>query len=976
MSQYPAFSTVCHGPPPSANVPGRQWHRCPPKWRRRTIFIVASCWFLPVWCSVCRASGGDGGDRPADAIEVFHCAFDDAWDVNYDKWPDRWVRKTGPDYPYYVGVEIADEEEASGGRGLKFSLDGASASVSSPPIRVMSRFSYLLIAKVRLNNVKHSDVSVTIDFFDSSGELLQTHRGRVKSLSNGVHRIRLTSIDPDSELIDRAVIRLDVERGQRGDLKGVVLLEDVWLARLPRITVTTNSPFNVYHLREETVIRCELSGIRERDPEIRFQLLDASSKELHGDSVHLDGRLITEDTKKASDIVDGIGDNSPKGYEGVTEWRPKVPGPGFYSVAVKMLSSDESGTQSDEQREMDSRMIWLSVVPPLPMPSEGDFGWTLPNADEALSFQDLARLLPMVGINWVKVPAWYDASDSQRGDEIIRFVEMLGASNVEVVGIINRPAAESDFGQRMSRDASIADWLSSDSSLWLPSLDPVMSRLSMRLRWWQLGDDQDMSFMGFPKLGKRIDDLRRRLFRFGQEAKLGMAWTWDGSVAVPGDATWEFEQLTPDPNLSIEDFEKFVQQHRHPLVRRWITVDPPSPPDASLELSADASDQRAMTFVRKIIAAKQHGVDGVFISKPFDDANGLMRSDGMPAELLLPWRTAAAMLGGAKYLGTVQLPGGSENRNFLRPDDQVVMVAWSAEPTEETLFLGNNVKQYDLWGRAKKPAQDEHRQIIEVGPLPTFVLGLSEPVARWRMALRFEQDHVPSIFAMPHPNAIHFQNFFQQGVGGTISIVAPQMREEIAADDADPLEPQKLDSSSWSIEPPDGSFSLAANEEARFPFEVRLKNAIFGEQPMRVDFVVDADEEDQYRFSVYRTMWVGTGDVTIEIKTHIDEDGMLVVEQLMTNSGEQLVDFKCYLYGGFRRQRAQVYRLGPTPDRTVYRFPDGESLLGKELLLEAEEIGGLRVLKYRFTVKDEPQEDEEEGDVESDANDTVARSDP
>ena len=39
-----------------------------------------------------------------------------------------------------------------------------------------------------------------------------------------------------------------------------------------------------------------------------------------------------------------------------------------------------------------------------------------------------------------------------------------------------------------------------------------------------------------------------------------------------------------------------------------------------------------------------------------------MRADGMPAELLLPWRTTAAMLGGAQYIGQMQLPGGSENR--------------------------------------------------------------------------------------------------------------------------------------------------------------------------------------------------------------------------------------------------------------------------------------------------------------------------
>ncbi len=249
--------------------------------------------------------------------------------------------------------------------------------------------------------------------------------------------------------------------------------------------------------------------------------------------------------------------------------------------------------------------------------------------------------------------------------------------------------------------------------------------------------------------------------------------------------------------------------------------------------------------------------------------------------------------------------------------------------------------------------------------MPTFVLGLSEPVVRWRMALQFEHDHVESIFAKPHPNAVQFQNFFPQGVGGTISIVAPQSREDRLAGDENTLEGRSLASDRWSIEPPQGTFNLGIGEAKSFPFEVRLKNAIFGEQPMRVDFVVDAEE--QYHFSVFRNMWVGTGDVTIDVKTHLEKDGMLIVEQLMTNNSDRSVDFKCNLYAkGRRRQRSQVYRLGPTIDRKVYRYPNGAELVGKELTLEAEEIGGERVLKYRFVAtKDKPPEKPPEPDDDS-----------
>jgi hypothetical protein len=363
--------------------------------------------------------------------------------------------------------------------------------------------------------------------------------------------------------------------------------------------------------------------------------------------------------------------------------------------------------------------------------------------------------------------------------------------------------------------------------------------------------------------------------------------------------------------------------------------------------------------VRKIIAAKEHGADAIFVSNPFNDKNGLMRQNGMPAALLMPWRTCAAMLSGAEYLGTVQLANGSQNRNFLRPDGQVVMVVWNAAPTQEKLYLGREIRQIDMWGQTTVPKIDDRQQVIEVGTLPSFVLGLSEPIARWRMELQFEHDHVESIFGVAHSNAIKFKNHFPQGTGGTIAIEAARPQIDDQPEDAPAPETRALDADLWSIDPPQGSFSLSPGEEARFPFEVRLKNAIFGEQPVRVDFTVEADES--YQFSVYRTMWVGTSDMTIDIKTHLDKEGTLVVQQIMTNKSDRLVDFKCSLRAkGHRPQKAQVYRLGPTPDRKVYRFPNGAALIGQQLLLEAEEIGGQRVFKFLFVVKDEPPTEEEE----------------
>ena len=78
------------------------------------------------------AAAACGEERAADAVSVFHCAFDQAWDVNFDRWPDRWVRQTGVKYPHYVSIGIQDDDTAGAKKCLRLDLDGAAAAVSSP----------------------------------------------------------------------------------------------------------------------------------------------------------------------------------------------------------------------------------------------------------------------------------------------------------------------------------------------------------------------------------------------------------------------------------------------------------------------------------------------------------------------------------------------------------------------------------------------------------------------------------------------------------------------------------------------------------------------------------------------------------------------------------------------------------------------------------------------------------------------------
>ena len=211
------------------------------------------------------------------------------------------------------------------------------------------------------------------------------------------------------------------------------------------------------------------------------------------------------------------------------------------------------------------------------------------------------------------------------------------------------------------------------------------------------------------------------------------------------------------------------------------------------------------------------------------------------------------------------------------------------------------------------------------------------------MAVQFETEFVPSIFAREHPNTLTLNNAFRQGTGGRVRIVVPRSQVQ-------PGNIAFASSEKWRVYPEEADLRLAPGEEYILPFGVYLDEATFGDQPVRVDFELEADR--QYVFSVWRTLHVGTGEISIEVKTRLDADGRLVVDQWMRNVGDRPSDFKCLLSAPpRRRKRAQVFMLGADGDKKEYIYEYGEQLIGQMITLRAEEINGQRVLIHRFTAE-------------------------
>ena len=850
-----------------------------------------------------------------DAVEIYRCDFGESFDVNFDLWPDDWKRKKDARHPPYLRIEIDDQTAVVGNRCLRMELDGGAATVFAPPIEVSAQFSYILEAHLKTEGLEHDVAYCSVTFYDADRQPLSTHETSHESHHPEWEKISLGPVSPLDERVRYAVIGLHLYPTNRADLRGAAMFDKIWFARMPGVTLRANSLHNVYSAVDDIEVICHVSGILDREPTVQFELRDevdvlrASERvQLVKDSiqpgVHREDPLEGDDILRQTDVASG--------FSGTATWKIPVPDVGFYHVHATILGRKGLNHQ---------RTITLVAIQPHQAPVVGEFGWSLPNGDQPLSLEELPDLLGMAGINWVKFPVWLSEDDSTRADGLVLFAEQLHIHGIEMIGLLDQPppGVRSLFtGAGQLQAAQIFE----ETELWHPVLYPVLTRLSLKVRWWQLGRDDDLSFVGYPGLVQKITEIKKQLELFGQEFRLGIGWRWMYEPPTTPQPPWAFLSYWTDPPLTPEELSTHLSAGRRSSERRWVTLT--ALPRDEYDINARSRD-----LVQRMLSAKINMADAIIFSDPFDQRQGLMNADGTPSELFLPWRTTALMLSGRDYLGSIELPNGSTNHIF---DDgrRAVMLVWNDTPVQETIFLGTDVQIVDLWGRKKKLQQDGFRQVIPVGREPIFVVDVNPKVARWRMGFNFDNQRLASAFGRAQSASYHLNNPFHQGVSGSMTL-------------------RPLDV--WDTDFTGVRFKLAENEEFVNSFNVTLgQNARSGNQKVRVDFDLTADR--RYRFSVHRRLDVGPGDVAVEVTTHMDESGNLLVHQQLMNHTDNFFNFDCFLFAPKRRrQRFQVLNLGRGYHTQTYALPRGEELVGKMVWLRVEEIGGERVLNHSFTVE-------------------------
>ena len=851
------------------------------------------------------------------AIEVYRCDFEESSDDDFDGWPQGWTRHSGPGYPHYLEMHLSREPAPQGSQCWRFDLNGGAASTMSPLQPFDAGSEYLVEAYLKTEKLRHDDAFVVLHFLDERRRPVQSEFGPRMTGAVEWTKIRIGPVLCENPQARYVAVELHLKPTDEADLFGAACFDDVWLARLPRKNVRGSRPYNVFHHGEPIELSLTLTGLVAAPDRAKLELFDRA------------GRLVASEVRPATPLETRPG-AKPRARLGPGArpevppqkftWTPTLTELGYFRGRVIVYDADG--------REVHEDATALVVVRPVEQlrdagsSVEDQFGWSFLRTEDVPLPDQLHVLLHESGVRRIKYPVWYDAQDKASGQKIRTFVERMNVQGVGVVGTLT-PAVSASAARYLPSEYAAVQTFRKSRDEWFPAVEPVLLDLAFKLRGWQLGDDRDLGFLNLPGAVERIEAVKREFDRIEQDSAIGTTWSWLREPPPGERPTWRFLAMTAAPELTADEM---IEQLRIPApagTSRWLTV-------SALPADEYSIEQRARDLVARLVAAKSAGADALYFLSPFSSETGLMEPSGAPGELYLPWRTVALLLDGAKPVGSLRLPEGSENRLFLRGKDAALLLSRAA-PGIETAELPGDVRFFDLWGGPIEPRLVDGRRVVDVGVVPIVAVGLHRETVRWSEACRLEKTELRELFGAPQPATLEVKNTFGRPIRGRLTIGAPD---------------------GWMIQPRTFDVSVAEGESLRLPFQVTLPtNGETGPQMLRIEHDLMVDE--QRTFTLYRDVQVGGSEILMEVETRLVGDE-LEVEQRLINNSRQAASFRCELFApNQRRVRTQAIEVHPGIDIRRYRLPDGRSMNGRTLWIKAEEVGGTRIISKRFTVGDD-----------------------
>lgn len=854
-------------------------------------------------------TGGAAEPDPAtgSAITVLQFDFEEDEDREPDGLPDDWNRRRGAGYPSYVKCEIDQKHSHVGDQSLRVKVNGGKVAYYSPFNRNLARiepdFNYVFRGFIRTEGLKNNHAVFTVSFLNSRRQRVQRFETQPVT---GTHakwvQLKLGPMKPRPD-VRYVVIGCHVDHRENEDIRGDVWFDGIWLGKLPRLRLMEHAHDHFLTPNLEIVINAEVSGL---DADSSFGLRLSMSD--------VAGEVLEQ--KQWAPLREASQTSTAQDRSRKILWNLPARQHGCYFVRADLERDGQT---------IQTTTTTLVVAEPSQSRPTGEFGWSLNKGLGPLRPDELALIAHEAGVHWVKIPVWSSlhGEGTSTPTELAHLLDELFDRSISVIGLLNDPP-------KSIRNQFAKDWAGTSeifrlpADFWRPSLEPVLARYGSTIEYWQLGGDDDTSFAGTKNLEQVIHQIKIEFDQLGRNSKIGVQWPWPAPYPVPRGIRNLFATIGNPEGLSVDEIEQAFSNEHLQTAEQW-TMLRPLPVDQPLKV-------RASTLIRQMVMARLKGSKGIFLSGALDGERGLVNDDGAPTPLFLPFRTTAMSLRGATHLGSFQLPDSAANYVFER-DQRVTVVFPGDAPISAKLNLGDQVEHVDMWGRRSKLATQSGKHQIQSDGEPIFLTDCSEALARWRLEAGFESGIIPAEHG-GHPEAIVGRNTHSQRVKGTVSLRVP---------------------TDWEAKPDSWDIELAAGESFRLPTMIHLpQTASLGLAEAVITFDINSDRRRS--IDVHRSLEVGHGEVIVDVYTRPLPDGQLLIEQFVTNRTKSLdiMNFRCTLsVSGHKSQTEYVTKIGADKDRKEYKIPNAQSLFGRELWLNLEQIGGRRNLNKRLIIGDD-----------------------
>lgn len=842
-----------------------------------------------------QSEGEQRSTRPSASGRVVK-AFDfEEQDTNPLPVPLGWIRaqddpavpRVRPGFPIWNHATLDYKTPAFAGSGsVMLPTNGGSTSLQLRygELSIFPNADYLVSARVRTQGVEHASAQIVATLLDQYGVALESTRVEsqlVKSEGEWTQvSIELEGLDPSAAYMQIELLLLQPQQQHQNkeqafrvweqDYEGAAWFDNLIVAQLPRLEITTGTPGNIVVSEDPPNLQVLVRDLTGEQISANLRIYDVHTRLVHEESLSDDRRRVHQ------------------------HHQTSLPGYGWYRALLEVVA--------------DSRVVGVRTLDFIwapPDPSDTDSGMF--SVQTPLTHDKLAKATPALvdgaGVDRVALQVWDQHTtldDLDPAGPRFGIINQLLNSGTQVSFTLAQLPMPLSIDLAVDPDEVLSAF-SEPNGPWTQWGAQMFDQYGQRVTALQFGVSPTLES---PVLLERtLADARRALAGFVPGPTTIVSWPIDRPIPS--------QLATPGNTLQISDNQTATSDAISTIVNEWVgmhtqsTGVDESPARLGLDLrplrqpaaqhgmqawsATSALARRAITFWWD---AGFSGLDRDRFELRLCDAWWVSegkRGQVMPAPELLMWRTLAKHLSNRTPLEQIDLLPGVRMLVVSAPEaesnlelDQTDgtsggLVLWLDEPSIDPVTLklplaNTSVRVFDVMGNETivEPTKTGNIGVpmhhIPITRSPIIVEGVKAELVRLLGSLKLTPGMLESRSGI-HNHHLTVSNPWDIPISGRVFIVEP------GGYTGDPGDIDR----SWEILPRTLDFNLSAGETRDLPVDFAYSlGELAGEKRLVFDVELHADQ-NYPMLRVERTIELGLNEVDMTLSAKRNDAGITVV---------------------------------------------------------------------------------------------------